>query len=102
MYAKLWDPRTLDCVAALDCLGDSVMGLARVGEWLLAGGTRGIGVWDLGSRRLSRTLDGSRWPLLAVEGLLFCTVYDQPQNIQVNLKFPSLHNRLLLGFVPNL
>ena len=83
MYAKLWDPRTLDAVASLDCLGDSVMALARVGEWLLVGGTRGIGVWDLASRRLCRTLDGCRWPLLAVEGLLFCVIYDQPQCIKV-------------------
>ena len=84
MYAKLWDPRVLEPAAALDCLGDSVMALARAGEWLLAAGTRGIGVWDLASRRLFRVLDGCRWPLLAVEGLLFCAVYDQPQSIQVH------------------
>ena len=39
-------------------------------------------------RKLVRMVDGSRWPLQYVEGLLFCAVYDQPQNIQAIPHFP--------------
>mmetsp|Transcript_20411 Transcript_20411/g.51069 ORF Transcript_20411/g.51069 Transcript_20411/m.51069 type:complete len:536 (+) Transcript_20411:2-1609(+) len=83
MSVRIWDPATLECLATLDCLGDSVMDIIFIGKWLLAAGTHSVRIWDFPSRQLYRVLDGSRWPLCFADGMLFCSQYDVPQNIQV-------------------
>lgn len=40
MTVKLWDATSFDCMATLDCVGDSVMALEIIaGSWLLAAGS---------------------------------------------------------------
>ena len=48
MSVKFWDATSFECVASLDCVGDSVMGLEIVANtWLLAAGK------SLGMSRIS-------------------------------------------------
>lgn len=90
MSVKLWDASSFECIATLDCVGDSVMRLEIVADkWLLAAGsslnllhlrtcprvylivtrcgastgTNSIKIWDVQSRKLYRILDGCRWSL---------------------------------------
>jgi WD40 repeat protein len=90
MSVKLWDSSSFECIATLDCVGDSVMRLEIVADkWLLAAGyclsllhlrtcprvylivtcccasagTNSIKIWDMRSRKLYRDLDGCRWSL---------------------------------------
>ena len=90
MSVKLWDSSSFECIATLDCVGDSVMRLEIVADkWLLAAGsslnllhlrtcprvylivtrcgastgTNSIKIWDMQSRKLYRILDGCRWSL---------------------------------------
>jgi len=83
MTVKIWDPSSLECIATLDCLGDSVMDIIFIGKWLLAAGTHSVRVWDFASRQLYRVLDGSRWPLCYADGMLFAAECDVSQNVQV-------------------
>jgi WD40 repeat protein len=93
MSVKLWDASSFECIATLDCVGDSVMRLEIVADkWLLAAGsslnllhlrtcprvylivtrcgastgTNSIKIWDMQSRKLYRILDGCRWSLPAL------------------------------------
>ena len=101
MSVKVWDASTFDCIATLDCVGDSVMGLEIIaGAWLLAAGTNSVKIWDMRSRRLYRVLDGCRWPILNVDSFMYCTTYDVPQNIQVwDISNPDPRHWKVLDFL---
>ncbi|KAJ1490928.1 WD40-repeat-containing domain protein, partial [Baffinella frigidus] len=83
MIAQICDVRTLEHVATLDCIGDSVMALDFVQDWVLCAGTNSVKVWDITTRRLYRVLDGCRWPILFQDGLLYCAIHDSAQDIKV-------------------
>ena len=84
MSVKIFEADSLNCVATLDCVGDSVMRIEIVqNAWLLAAGTNSIKIWDMRSRKLYRILDGCQGPVLVVDALMYCVTYNVPQNIQV-------------------